>query len=107
VAHAVGARNPSERDAVLRHSLLAAACVGAVLGVVGYLATPTLVELLGLEGPAALQAVAYLRTIYLGIVPLALAPVVDGVFIGIGNTLAPMALQGLAVLTNFTLNPLL
>ena len=107
IAHAVGAGNRPERDAVLRHSLLAAGCVGAALGVVGYLATPTLVSLLGIEGPAALQAVAYLRTIYLGILPLALAPVVDGVFIGIGNTLAPMALQGLAVLTNFTLNPIL
>jgi putative MATE family efflux protein len=107
IAHAVGAGDRAQRDTVMRHSLLASGIVAALLGAAGWVASPWIVQLLGLEEGTALQAQAYLRIIYLGMLPLALAPVLDSVFIGIGNTLAPMALQVLAVATNFTLNPLL
>lgn len=107
IAHAVGAGARAERDSVARHALLLGSLVALALGTAGWLATPGMVALLGLEGATAELAQGYLRTIYLCMLPLALAPVLDGVFIGMGNTLAPMALQGLAVATNFVLNPLL
>lgn len=107
VAHAAGAGNRARRDSIARHALLASVGTALALGLAGWLAAPGLVRLLGLEGAVATQAAGYLRTIYLGMLPLALAPTLDSIFIGLGNTVTPMTLQGLAVATNFTLNPLL
>lgn len=107
IAHAVGGGAGGERDSVARHALGLQTLLALALGALGWAATPAMVVLLGLEGTTAELAESYLRTIYLCMLPLALAPVLDGVFIGLGNTLAPMALQGLAVAANFVLNPLL
>lgn len=107
VARACGGGDTLERDRVARHAIGAALLVGTSLAVAGWWSTPSIVDALGLSGEPAVHATAYLRTIYLGVAPLALAPTLDGLFTGQGNTFVPMVLQSLAVTTNFALNPLL
>jgi putative MATE family efflux protein len=61
----------------------------------------------GAEGAAAEMAAAYLGTIYLVQPAISFKPVVDAAFIGMGNTMIPMALALLAVALNFVSAPLL
>lgn len=73
----------------------------------GYATTPIWVGMLGARGEVAALADDYLRVIYLGFPLLALKPVVDAMFIGMGNTVIPMILSGTSVALNFVLNPIL
>ncbi|MCB9916474.1 MAG: MATE family efflux transporter [Planctomycetes bacterium] len=107
VARAVGARDADERDRVVRHGLLLGTLIAAALMLVGTQAAPHLGAIFDVEpGPGRLMG-EYLGVIYLGMLPLVLAPIVDNVYIAMGNTRLPMALQALAVTSNLVLNPLL
>ena len=107
IARATGAGEHEERDQVIRHALLLGLLLTVLLSTLGTLVTPTLGRLFDVApGPAALME-EYLGVIYLGILPLVFAPIVENAFIAMGNTRVPMALQALAVLTNLVLNPLL
>ncbi len=107
VARATGSGDREERDQVIRHALALGLLLSLALSVGGSLATPYLGRLFDVApGPAALME-QYLGVIYLGILPLVFAPIVENAFIAMGNTRVPMALQALAVSTNLLLNPLL
>ena len=54
-------------------------------------------SIVGLEGAPAELAADYIATLYLCTLPLAFAPITDHIFIGLGNTRIPMALQATAV----------
>jgi len=107
VARATGARDPEARDCAVRHAILASLLLAVVVGFCGHAAMPQIAAWMGLEGAEAVATVDYMRAIYLGILPLALAPLVDNVFIAMGETRVPMALQIAAVCTNLVLNPIL
>lgn len=107
VSQATGAGDHRKRDAIIRHSFLFALVTGIVLSVVGASVSGTITSLLGMEGRGAEYAEVYLRTLYLGLVPMALMPVLNNVFIGIGNTRVPLLMQGISVVVNFVLNPIL
>lgn len=107
VARATGAKDPEARDRAVRHALLASVVLAVVVGVLGHAAMPAIAGWMGLEGAEAIATVDYMRAIYLGILPLALAPLADNVFIAMGETRVPMALQIAAVCTNLLLNPIL
>ncbi|MFT5052605.1 MAG: MATE family multidrug resistance protein [Chlamydiales bacterium] len=107
VAKATGAADPETRDRTVRHAMALGAILALVLGVVGRSFTPQLIDALGLTDGTAVMARSYMNVIYAGTLPMALAPLVDTVFIGMGNTLIPFLLQLVAVLSNFTLNPCL
>lgn len=107
VARATGARDDGERDQVITHALVLAAVVALAVCVVGRGISEHLVAWLGLEGVAAGYASAYLDTIYLFALPIALAPLVETIFVAMGNTRTPLILQLIAVGTNFVLNPCL
>jgi MATE family multidrug resistance protein len=107
VARATGAREPEERSSVVFHAILLSLAVGLTLSVVGSQLTPTITGWLGLEGATQEFANEYLSTIYLWILPLAFAPLVDNIFIGMGHTRVPLILVTLSVTLNFILNPIL
>jgi putative MATE family efflux protein len=107
VSHATGAGDHSKRDTIIRHSFLFAIGTGIVLSIVGASTSGTITSLLGMEGRAAEYAEVYLRTLYLGLVPMALLPVLNSVFIGLGNTRVPLLMQITSVVVNFVLNPFL
>lgn len=107
VARAAGARDDAERDEVIRHGLKLGALIALFLMIVGTLATPHFGALFDVAGKPAEMMADYLLIIYLGMLPLVISPVVNNVFIAMGNTRVPMALQAIAVMSNLVLNPLL
>jgi putative MATE family efflux protein len=106
VARATGAGRKGERDEVIRHALVLGGIIALFLCIVGWSLTPTVTGFLDVDGDTAALANRYLRFIYLGILPLVTAPIIDNIFIGMGNTKVPMILQSLAVVCNLVLNPL-
>ena len=106
VSHATGARDPARRDSLTRHGLLLALGIGLVLAAVGPPLAGPLAGVLGLEGAAAEMATDYLVWIFRAAPALALALLLDSVFIARGNTLVPMTLQALAIGLNYFLNPI-
>lgn len=107
VARATGARDPGERERVVLHAFVLGAAIAALLTSLGPWITPLVIDALGLEGAVAEHGSAYLGTIYWLCLPLAIAPIIDNVFIGMGHTRVPFLLQGVAVSLNFVLNPCL
>ncbi len=107
VARASGARDPGARDDVVRHALALGVGIAALLGAVGWWLTPHAARAFDVAPTVEPLMVGYLRTIYLGMLPLVLAPVVDNVYFAMGNTRVPMVLQAVAVALNLVLNPLL
>ena len=107
VARASGARDREMRDALITSALLLATSIWAVLALVGPWATPHIVDFLGLEQGAVVYANAYLSTLYLCCLPLVLAPALDHVLIGMGNTLAMSLMELCALLLHFLLSPIL
>jgi putative MATE family efflux protein len=106
VARATGAGDLALRRRVVGNALAGSVVVGvAVLGA-GYIFADGIASMVGLEGEIADQAARYLRTLALVGLPLAVAPVIDGAFIAMGQTALPMALQGLATALNIVLNVL-
>ena len=107
VARATGARLHAEREAIIRHSLALGGGLALCLCLLGPWIVPLVIHVLGFEGETARMASDYLGTMYLFALPLAGAPLIDTVFIGMGNTRVPLLLTGISVCTNFALNPCL
>lgn len=79
----------------------------ALIAVVGWALTPLWVRACGAEGEVARLAAAYVGVIYLVQPAICFKPVIDSVFIGLGNTTIPLVLAVLAIVLNFALSPLL
>jgi len=107
VARAAGAGDRRLRDDWIRHAFALGLVIALVLGALGSALTPTLARWLAVGGGPAEQTAAYLGTIYVLILPLVLAPILDNVFIALGDTRTPMLLQACAVALNVALNPIL
>ncbi|MFT7487024.1 MAG: MATE family multidrug resistance protein, partial [Candidatus Paceibacteria bacterium] len=107
VARATGANDDRERDDVIRHTLLLGLIIALVLGVFGWWLTPAATELFDVSAEVAPLMIQYMRMMYIGILPIVLAPILDNIFIAMGNTRLPMFMQLAAVGLNLLLNPLL
>jgi MATE family multidrug resistance protein len=107
IARATGARDAEARRRILGTSIGAALVAGLGVSLVGGFGAEALTAALGLTGETAAQCATYIRVLSVTILPLALTPLVDQVFIAMGDTRSPMALQGLSLGLNFALTPLL
>ncbi|RMH00727.1 MAG: MATE family efflux transporter [Planctomycetota bacterium] len=107
VAHHTGAGHRDGVEAALRVALKAGLLWVSLVAAAGWATTPFWVRLLGAEARVADWSAVYLQRIYLCLPLIALKPIADGIFIGLGNTVVPMVLSGLTVGLNFVLNPLL
>lgn len=79
----------------------------SALGIFGWATTPLWVKLAGGAGAPAEFAEQYLGTIYLVLPMIGFKPLIDCVFLGLGNTVMPMLLSVLSVGLNVVLNPAL
>lgn len=106
-SRAVGARDEERASAVTSHAIALALGIGVALTTAGSLFSDDLCHLLGLDAEQHVHGAAYLGTIFLWMVPLCMAVVLDQLFLGRGNTIVPMLLQVSSVLLNAVLNPIL
>ena len=107
VAHHTGAGNRDQVLSACTSGVGACSLLLVVVGIIGYFATPDLVRMLGASGTVASYSQEYLSQIYICLPLIALKPIVDGIFIGIGNTMIPLLLAVVSVGLNFVLNPIM
>lgn len=107
VARATGALDPTRRERVVAQAVWIGLAVYALFATCGPALTPWIVDLLDLPDAPAAFARDYLASLYLCSLPLVFAPVIDHVFIGIGNTLIPSLLELGACALNYLLAPIL
>lgn len=106
VARATGAGDRQRRDAVISSALVLGVGLWIVLATLGPALAPHIVGFLALEGRAAPLAEQYISTLYLGSLPLVLAPAIDHALIGMGNTVLPSLMELCAVVLNYFLAPI-
>lgn len=106
IARATGANDLEFRKRVFGNALIGAGSIGFIVLLTSGFCAPWLVSSVGLKGDSAHAAITYLRWLAACGFPLVLAPMIDAVFIAMGNTKAVMWLQILATLLNLILNPL-
>ncbi len=107
LARATGAGDLDERRRVFVRSLWGAGAIGLGIAALAAVFAPAMVDLLGLTGETADNALRFLRVLLIGGLPAALGPTVDAAFIAIGRTRAMMALQILAAILNYSGNVLM
>ena len=107
VARATGAQDPDRRNSVIRNALLMSLLIGGALSALVIIFAPQITDVIGLDGQTAIDGQDYLGMLYRYMVPMAVFPVMDAIFIGLGKTRITMVLQGGAVALNYFLNPLL
>jgi len=107
VARHTGAGDTQARRLVVGTGLRAALVWYVLLGIAGHLTTPFWVRLSGGSGEPARLAIQYLGTIYFVLPLVGFKPLVDSIFLGLGNTVIPMVLGIGAVALNAVLNPAL
>ncbi|MDF1836614.1 MAG: MATE family efflux transporter [Planctomycetota bacterium] len=106
VARASGAGDDRARNSAIHHGFALATILAVVVGGVGYLIAPEITSIMGLSEGVAAEAVDYIRGTYLVALPIAFAPLLDNVFISMGDTRSPFVLQVLSIGLNFIFNPL-
>jgi putative efflux protein, MATE family len=107
IARATGADDPTARRHILGEAIFGALVLTGVLMIVGIAGAPLIAITLGLEEQPAIECVRYLRALCWTMLPLVLTPLIDHVFISIGNARTPMMLHALSLGLNIILTPLL
>ncbi len=104
VGRATGANQPEDRLRFIGQSLRATVFVGIAYCIILVCSAPYMPDLVGLSGTSAEMMTDYLTWLgYTGFF-LAFGPVIDGIYISMGNTKFPMLLQLLATIINACLN---
>ncbi len=106
VARATGARDDNWRRRVIGNGIVGACVIGILVLAACGLGADRIALLLNLAPSARVEAAEYLYWLALAGFPLTLAPLIDSVFIAMGNTRRVMGLQILATVLNAALNPL-
>lgn len=106
VARATGAGDEEMRRKFISTALYLSGALAIGITVIGCIATPFIVKLLGLEGLIAEHAIAYLFALSLTCAPIVIAPTVDSAFVAMGDTLTPFRLQIGTLLLNAILTPI-
>ena len=104
VGRATGANDPEKRRIFIGQSLRATTWVAFGYCAILISCASFFPSMVGLEGTSASMMVDYIRWLgYTGFF-LAFGPLIDGIYIAMGNTMFPMMLQLLATITNAFLN---
>src|SRR4029077_7765145 len=110
VARFAGAGDSHKVNRVVYQSFLTAAGLSAGLAVVGYFAAPSLLALVNAAPEVRLQALPFLRAMFLGIVGLMMFFMLSGAFRAAGDPRTPLrlglAMTALTIALNVTLIPL-
>lgn len=104
VARRFGAGDPSRAVSVGIDGMWLALGIGAVLALVGYLATPALVALFGASPVVAEQAEIYLGVSMWGLPAMLVVFAATGLLRGMQNTITPLWIAGLGFASNALLN---
>ena len=105
VARATGASNPNECRSIIGQSLYTAGCLAGFWTLLGPILAPILGRTLGLDHSAEKQAIIYLQTLTVTSFPLVFTPLLDQVFLAMGNAKIPLLLHAISLLANIIFTP--
>ncbi len=106
VAQHKGRRNQQQIDHVASQTYLMMSISAAVLSIIGYVAAPFIIQLMGAEAAVADMAVSYLRISFIGLIFLFAYFVFQSLMRGVGDATTPLYIVLGTVLLNFVLDPL-
>jgi len=104
VARATGANKPEERSGLILVGCKAMVVISLLYCLGLYLSADWLSEAVGLSGESASQMATYLKWLGISGFFIAFGPLIDAIYIAVGNTKFPMKLQLLSTVTNGILN---
>jgi putative MATE family efflux protein len=111
VARFAGANEPEKVNSVVYQALLTAAGLSALLGVAGWFAAPSLLDLVNAAPEVHADALPFLRTMFVGIIGMMMFFMLSGAFRAAGDPRTPlrlgMIMTALTVAFNLTLIPML
>ena len=107
IAQYTGARDHEMVDHVAAQTLLAIVAVSIVLGALGYALTPEILHLLGVAPDVRVNALAFIRIMFLALPFLFLYAMVQALLRGVGEVRVPLFIVGGTVAINFVLDPVL
>ena len=107
VAQSLGAGDRLEASAYARQSLTLAVLLALVLMVIGLFFAEPMLRFLGGSDAAVALGADYLTILYIGAPLLVLAPTVEAIFQGAGDTKTPLKLMAMEIVVNASLSPLL
>ena len=93
VARATGAGDALWRRQIIGSAITGAVFLGLIVNSLSWLFAPQIARGLGLTGQPAALAATYLSWLAICCLPLVLAPVVDSIFVGLGQTKQMMFLR--------------
>ena len=100
VARFAGANEPDKVNRVVYQSFLTAAGLAVLLGATGWLAAPSLLDLVNAAPEVHAEALPFLRTMFIGIVGMMMFFMLSGAFRAAGDPHTPLRLGvGMTVLT--------
>lgn len=106
VARAVGAGNREDASAAASQSLMLAVALGVAGGLLGWLAAPSLLRLLGAEADVLPLGNTYLRIMLLGTFTVFVLFIGNSALQGAGDATTPMYLMLVSNVLNIVLDPL-
>lgn len=106
IAQYVGAKNTQMVNHVAAQTLLMIMFVSIVLGVLGYVAAPGILSLMGVDAQVYALALGFMRVSFIGLVSNFTFFMFQSIMRGIGETTLPLYIVGGTVLLNFILDPL-
>jgi putative MATE family efflux protein len=110
VARFAGANEPEKVNRVVYQSFLTAAGMAIVLGAAGWLAAPTLLDLVNASPEVHVEALPFLRTMFAGIIGMMMFFMLGGAFRAAGDPHTPLrlgvAMTVLTIIFNVVLIPM-
>jgi putative MATE family efflux protein len=106
IAQYVGAKNKEMVSHIAAQTLLMVVIVSIVLGTIGYVATPALLQLMGVGPDVYPGALGFMRVSFIALVFNFIFFVFQAIMRGIGNATLPIYIVLGTVLLNFILDPL-
>ena len=92
-------------DYIGTQSLLLIGTAGLIFSIIGFLLTPLLVSLMGVETLVASQAISYLQISFIGTLPVYLFYMFQALLRGTGSINVPVIIVTLAAIANFFIDP--
>jgi len=106
IAQYAGAKNTRMMNHVAAQTLLMIILVSLALSVIGYIAAPGILSLMGVDEHVHMLALGFMRVSFLGLVFNFTFFMFQSIMRGLGETTLPLYIVGGTVLLNFILDPL-
>ena len=107
VAQYIGAGRSEEANTAFNQLFTIATVAGVGLGLAGFAVSPWILSLIVQEQAVAAEAITYLKIIFLGLPTMLLPGLFYFAFSATGDTVTPLRINGVGIVLNMVLDPIL